>query len=640
MDDPAVHQELITGDGTRDWARFDTSDVPHQGGYVAKQCPVRAQNDFLQPVEPLALSAGVQRRIHAGIRFEQQIRAAVAAEVDLADIPHRADREKATIAAMRDGATLIYGGRLPTDHDGRRVGEPDFLVKETGSGGKWSYRPIDIKHHLTLREDEKGGAVVGDLVDASLAGASETGGESYRRHKGDLMQLAHYQRMLESCGWAATDRRWGGIIGKEQRVVWTDLDDKIWRTPAVTKKTKMRSTIHVYDFEFAFRLDILAAAIKYNAGHSQDLLVVPVRNSECPECPWKGYCDSSLEAGAGDISLIPGLGFNQWKVHRDTTGFLQRDKLARLDWATADLLAARIDVASLLSDADGLAPETPISDLKLTKRRHELLTERGFETAGDLSALSEVTAQYSGKPAGSLAKHIDLARAALADGPAYRLREVDAVQVPRADVELDIDMENTDDGAFMWGVLLCDRTGSGFFEEGYRAFVTWNNAVESFMQTFGEFWEWLIQMRKRAEKRGLTLVAYCYHAMAENTQMLGLAGEREPQVREFLDSEQWIDLLAVMRAQLVTGDSLSLKKVAPLAGFEWAVDDPSGDEAMVKYDLASSEGEEAEPARRWLLEYNRGDVEATLAVREWLSTTAFGSLADLDNPWAPESGRA
>ena len=37
----------------------------------------------------------------------------------------------------------------------------------------------------------------------------------------------------------------------------------------------------------------------------------------------------------------------------------------------------------------------------------------------------------------------------------------------------------------------------------------------------------------------------------------------------------------------------------------------------MRYDLAAA-GDEG--SRRWLLDYNRGDVEATLAIREWMDS--------------------
>ena len=58
--------------------------------------------------------------------------------------------------------------------------------------------------------------------------------------------------------------------------------------------------------------------------------------------------------------------------------------------------------------------------------------------------------------------------------------------------------------------------------------------------------------------------------------------------------------------------------VAPLAGYEWPVDDPGGGLSMVRHAEATAAEPDPE-ARAWLLDYNRGDVEATLAIREWLN---------------------
>ena len=198
------------------------------------------------------------------------------------------------------------------------------------------------------------------------------------------------------------------------------------------------------------------------------------------------------------------------------------------------------------------------------------------------------------------------------------------MDVPRADIEIDVDMESVNEGVYLWGTYLTDRSGSGAFAEGYRVFVTWeplDDAVEA--GVFLEFWTWLSEQRIRSAERGLSFRSYAWHAPAENTHLRRISRNVDPaldaEVEGLIDSDEWVDLRVVFERGWVTGDSTSLKSIAPLAGHQWPVEDPGGGYAMVMYDEALR----AEPARRdevrqWLLDYNRGDVESTSRIRSWL----------------------
>lgn len=284
---------------------------------------------------------------------------------------------------------------------------------------------------------------------------------------------------------------------------------------------------------------------------------------------------------------------------------------------------------------------TQIRDVSLVVRGDDAreLRNAGISTVDKLAALDpadDPPIHWTGIPFDDA---IFLARSWLAD--LTMVRRVDEVDVPRADVEVDIDMESFgDSGSYLWGCLL---SGADIgIEHGYWSFSTWDPLPTlDEARSFAEFWAWLSEVRTRAAAAGLTFRAYCYNALAENrwlfasvTRFSGMAGiPTRAEIKSFVDSEEWVDLFRSVSEQFLCARGKGLKVVAPIAGFQWRDPEAGGEASMRWYrDAVGMDGEAPELAQRErLLRYNEDDVLATHALREWMSGPARYAVPHLDD---------
>ncbi|RNE50036.1 TM0106 family RecB-like putative nuclease [Corynebacterium alimapuense] len=210
------------------------------------------------------------------------------------------------------------------------------------------------------------------------------------------------------------------------------------------------------------------------------------------------------------------------------------------------------------------------------------------------------------------------------------LRRVDQIEVPAAEVEIDIDMEAyLDQGAYLWGAYDGER---------YRPFVTWESMdSDAEAENFASFWAWLMERREQAHAEGKSFAVYCWSANGENHWMKmsarrfggqrfgDLQVPRQEEISEFISSSEWIDLFRLVRTQFAGPAGLGLKIVAPVAGYTWADGDFDGEASVNARRLARGVDKQAMEMRALLLRYNEDDCRATAAVRDWLRHGAPGT---------------
>ncbi|MGH3936897.1 MAG: TM0106 family RecB-like putative nuclease [Pseudonocardiaceae bacterium] len=308
-------------------------------------------------------------------------------------------------------------------------------------------------------------------------------------------------------------------------------------------------------------------AVARAAATEAEPLALPSRITECRSCPWWPTCGPALRV-ARDISMV---------LRGEDTVALRAAGVS-----TVDALAAL--------DPEG-EPPVPMVGMPL---RDAVLLARAWQR--DLTLV----------------------------------RRNQRIAVPRADIEVDVDMESFDEaGAYLWGCLL---SGADIgVPGGYRAFATWEPVpTRDEARSFAMFWRWLADVRSRATQRGLSFRAYCYNEQAENRWMLssaerfaGIAGiPTVAEVQEFISSSAWVDLYAVISTEFLCAHGKGLKTIAPVAGFSWHDPEASGENSMRWYrDAVGLSGGEPDLAQRErLLTYNADDVRATRTLRQWMSS--------------------
>lgn len=540
------------------------------GSYAVKRCPKRVALDYdptMADIPTQPPTPAQQERMDAGIAFEEAVQHLLTTAnphtVVIESFPHptasqQLQRSDATVAAMANGAELVWNPRLPHDVTGRRVGEPDLLIRgPKRRDGKWSYRPVDVKWHAARPGKGTTTALVSSL-DKPRYAAARTVHNVAKGRLDDELQLAHYVRMLDACGFAvdAKGPTLAAILGRDGALWWTDLDAPNRRLNDGAG-SRAASVMEVYDHEFAIRLDIVDRAQARALGDPPVVGLCP-RWSQCKtSCPWRDYCYQELV------------------------------------------------------DADSLILLT-----RVTQRQADQLAAVGITTRTELAALddSDIAAyqQSSGVP--NLERHVLSARAAVS-GTLIPRPSFDWFPNPDTTDWIDVDMENDPDTGivYLWGV----RDAAG-----YHSFMDLTGSEEGERDTFVAFWNWLQDRTSTgavaycytsAEERCLRHLA-TKHAGHPGVPTLG-------DIDRFVRSPQWYDLYRFVNQIAWPTESLSIKQVAGACGFTWRDSNPSGEESVLWYREASGGPAVPEPVRlaatRRLLDYNEDDVRAMDAIRTY-----------------------
>ncbi|MGL5406939.1 MAG: TM0106 family RecB-like putative nuclease [Propionibacteriaceae bacterium] len=566
---------------------------------AAYSCPVKVQNTFhplISDPGPRTIDDGLADIFARSHEHENTVISALLAGFtgSICDLRSLSDqsweaKESACLAAMAEGVEIILGGALPQDLAGHRSGRPTWWqrtgVTETGMPG---YSPVKIKNHAVLERRQSGKDVIHEMMcspvttpgqETSLIIPDRVFRSTSREN--DLLQAAHYRKLLEAHRYADATTAWAGIVGNETDangvplIVWVDLAEKTIRTFSRTAADgwKLRSPLERYDHEHGFRVRVAQVASQQQADSTScpPLMVAPIAIRECSSCRWWENCQ--LQLPPEDLSLridkTP-LDVREISALRALKIFTVSD-LAKADVET--LLTAYLPQVTHRSGTEGR--------LRLAARRARLLTAGiALEREGD-----------------------------------------SPIVVPSAAVEIDFDIEtSSDDRVYLWGFQIRGGAEQGV-PQGFIPFVEFTDLDDQAETALAvKAMQWL---RTLAEA-GHDIRVYHYSDY-EVVRLQRLANRNNsPDLLWAVEwaREHFVDLFAIVKRNFFGTHGLGLKVVAHEGpGFEWRDEDPGGLNSQSWFTEAVH-GETADirnAAAQRVLEYNEDDVRATVALRDWLA---------------------
>ena len=493
------------------------------------------------------------------------------------------------LAMLNPKIGLIYGadiGELTEEELSRslgapmrnvnRVSRPDLMVNVGRSAiGIPMWAPVDIKSHGAIEKNKSNSIFISQIEDLDPNSATLDLG---KLKSDDLHQLAHYIRHLQALGFASPEL-WAGIIGREMdQCVFMKMADVV-----TGRGRSQQDFLSVHDADFAAALDVVERARIENANQSQPCGVIPQRINDlkkgCLGCIYKSACLQEMkdfDGGTGHVTLLASI--------------------------TPEVAATKLPGIHSI----GQLRATPATD--------------------DFMTTAKLRAEVWKSKAPQL------------------LNPAEPFDLPEFDIEIDIDLENSmevlrelapdeeigDDRLYLYGFGVHDRTKNRDWNSAViDKLFDYSNTEEGEYSVMLSMWNRLQEEITKAKVSGKSIGIFHY-SPHERTWWRNFHKRHagKPGVPSDIEIEDFIanylvDLIVYAKKITFPTMGYSIKALAPWAGFGWTVKDPGGAGSLLKYRDAINpalDQSTRDAAIAWLDSYNRDDVRATFAVRNYIRT--------------------